>query len=328
VTYDVSYDDIKELAKKGAYMVAIEKEGAGVQFYRYADYFGIALLNSRGFLVDYAKRLLKDAAEEGFGCRIAILTDFDISGLLIASKVPDVIRIGVGFEIIEWLQQNGYPNLTQEDVEEPYTPKEFSEEVLERLDATEEELEYLKGNRIEIDSILAVLNDNGKIWEYILYKLSENFENANYNRSIFTPDHVISEAQESLNKMVEKLGIRVTRDNRTKLWSKYIEYQGFLNISAEEKTNTDALKQKEETDYHMKPILDDIAEVVKKHTDRVNTVVDEYDAFKVYQEVDQYDMSGIYDIAINMKAYEVQCPFEILSIRESITSIIERGPCG
>ena len=71
--------------------------------------YGIALLNSRGFLVDYAVKL-----SELSGGNIAILTDFDDSGLLMAKKVPSIPRIGIDTETLR------YFHLRRQDLEEPY----------------------------------------------------------------------------------------------------------------------------------------------------------------------------------------------------------------
>ncbi len=80
----------------------------------FADEKGIALLYTRGFLTDYVSVLSEKSAKEG--CNIAILTDFDDSGLAIAREAPDAYRIGIDFETLEDL------GLDIEDVEEEYNP--------------------------------------------------------------------------------------------------------------------------------------------------------------------------------------------------------------
>ena len=82
---DVGLEEIKELVKYGTDMLIIEKEGVVEQLKSFADEYGIALLNTRGFLTEYAD-ILQDKAEKE-GCNIAILTDFDASGLVMACKV-------------------------------------------------------------------------------------------------------------------------------------------------------------------------------------------------------------------------------------------------
>ena len=94
--HDVGLNDISGLAQYGTDMLIVEKEGVVEQLAPYADINGIALLNTRGFLTEYASILSKEAGKHG--CNVAILTDFDASGLLIAKTVPSVDRIGIDFE--------------------------------------------------------------------------------------------------------------------------------------------------------------------------------------------------------------------------------------
>jgi hypothetical protein len=112
--HDVGLNDISGLAQYGTDMLIVEKEGVVEQLAPYADINGIALLNTRGFLTEYASILSKEA--EKHGCNVAILTDFDASGLLIAKTVPSVYRIGIDFETLEYLSID--PGI----VEERYKP--------------------------------------------------------------------------------------------------------------------------------------------------------------------------------------------------------------
>ena len=56
-------------------MIIVEKEGVVKQLSPFADEKGIALLNTRGFLTEYASNLSEQSRKNG--CNIAILTDFD-----------------------------------------------------------------------------------------------------------------------------------------------------------------------------------------------------------------------------------------------------------
>jgi hypothetical protein len=67
-------------------------------------------------------------------------------------------RIGIDIETIEWLRENGYPDLTQADVEEEYTPNIYTDN------------EYLKHHRIELDSIAAKVGAEG-LWKYVMHRL-------------------------------------------------------------------------------------------------------------------------------------------------------------
>jgi hypothetical protein len=54
---DVGFNEIRELSLYGTDLIIIEKEGMVIQLKEFADEYGIALLNPRGFLVDYATGL-------------------------------------------------------------------------------------------------------------------------------------------------------------------------------------------------------------------------------------------------------------------------------
>ena len=77
------------LVDYGTDMTIIEKEGVISQIGLFADKKAIALLNTRGFAVEYASRLVKLAEEKG--CNISILVDCDVSGWLIFMKLKMII---------------------------------------------------------------------------------------------------------------------------------------------------------------------------------------------------------------------------------------------
>ena len=90
------------MAKKGTDLLIIEKEGVADVLAPFADEKGIAILNTRGFLTEYAEELSELAEEKE--CNIAILTDFDSSGLLISTVLPNAHRIGIDFKTLEKLR--------------------------------------------------------------------------------------------------------------------------------------------------------------------------------------------------------------------------------
>ena len=70
------------------------------------------------------------------------------------------LKIGIDRDIVLWLRENGYPELTQEDIEEAYTPPK----------GIPIHDEYLKHHRIELDSIVAEVKGEG-LWKYLLYRM-------------------------------------------------------------------------------------------------------------------------------------------------------------
>ena len=159
--------------------------------------------------MNYAIRLAEITGK--YGCNIAILSDLDIYGLTICGKIPNVYRIGISFETLR------YFNLNLEDVEEGYNAPSFDIDLSKF--ATKEELKYVKTKRIEIDSVIAV-NDNQKFWEYIVKKLEEQFPTRNYNRTIDIPEHVVPTTIEKLNDMMRIISTRLTRDKRNEISGK------------------------------------------------------------------------------------------------------------
>jgi hypothetical protein len=261
-TYDIGFDDLEELAQKGVDMLIIEKEGGAEQLAPLAAKKGIALLNARGFLVNYAIRLAEIASK--YGCNIAILSDFDIYGLTICSKIPGVYRIGISFETLR------YFNLNLEDVEEEYDAPSFDMDFSKFV--TEEELEYLKTKRIEIDSVMIVVNDNQKFCDYILNELEEQFPTRDYKRAIDIPEYVVPTPFEKLNDMVKILSTRLTRDKRKEISSKYHDYEGFIDdVDEEEKANSEELKSVIEKDKQvMEPLLNKIQDLINEYGKKID----------------------------------------------------------
>jgi hypothetical protein len=176
-SYPVNVDNLVELAEKGIVIIIIEKEGISDLLAPYADKYKIALVYTRGRFTKYGKALI-EAAKKSAGSVIGILVDYDVVGEAIAkSSLTRTPRIGITRETITWFQENGYPSLTEADVEEEYTPSEHTDDP------------YLNHKRIELDSIVAKTGAEA-LWNYIMYRLqlkefsSEGFD---YNRVVSTP---------------------------------------------------------------------------------------------------------------------------------------------
>lgn len=178
----VTADNVKELASIGTTdLVVVEKEGITDVLLEYAAKYRIALVATAGKLVEYAKDLIESAQNNGIN--VSTLYDDDLSG----REAPDVLkekgleipRLGVDKSTVKWLHNNGYPELTEEQVLEEYTPETRYKWVYE---------EYLKTHRIELDSIVAAVGAEG-LWKYIVHKLEEVFpEPRDYTNVIDEPD--------------------------------------------------------------------------------------------------------------------------------------------
>ena len=200
-------------------MLIIEKEGVVEQLAPYADMDGIALLNTRGFLTEYASILSEESEKQG--CNVAILTDFDASGLLIAKTVPSVYRIGIDFETRKSLEID--PRI----VEETYNPKQNHIKPLEDWANTRKQWTMYT----EIDSVLAALNNNAIFWQFIRFKLQERFPTGNYNRAIDVPEYVIPDCVEELNDIVRERTAFILKEEGVKIEKRFSNNPGFLDVN-------------------------------------------------------------------------------------------------
>ena len=133
----------------------------------YAAEYAVVLVNTRGHLVKYVKQYIKERKEK-LGLIIGMLVDFDKDGQDIAVKesgLSKTLIIGIVKESIGWFQKEeniakfGYKKFTIADVAEKYNP-----------DINKVDDEFLKTNRIEIDSIISIVGAEA-FWKYVAYRL-------------------------------------------------------------------------------------------------------------------------------------------------------------
>ena len=161
------------------------------------------------------------------GCNVAILTDFDASGLVLAGKAPNAYRIGIDFETLKDL------GLDIEDVQEEYKPGshlgplEYGGEMYGVYPS--EWVDYVRTKRVEINSVTEALDDNQKFWKWIVNKLRAKFTDWDYTRAVHIPEYVKPRTLESLNETVEKIGTAKLKERREELRDKLSDIgPGFL----------------------------------------------------------------------------------------------------
>lgn len=256
--YDVGLDELDELMHLGTDMLIIEKEGVAEVLSPFANKMGIALLNTRGFLTEYATMLSNLSKKNG--CNVAILTDFDVSGLLLARKVPGVYRIGIDFDTLD------YFNLKREDVEEQYKAENNHLKPLSEMGPAEGEdrnifeknLEYVTNYRIEIDSVLAEVG-NTAFWKYVIQNLTKQFPKRNYNRSIQVPKFVVPDViSEFLDKIKNKTSFTIKSEYEL-IKDELQHFEGTIrNVSAQEHKITTRLKNVIGNDEEIRRILEQV----------------------------------------------------------------------
>jgi len=185
--YPISHDNLDMLAELGSDIIIVEKEGISLALSKWADKYGVALLTSRGFLVEYAQELVELMREKKGN--LYLLTDFDAAGISISTKVPMVPRIGVDFDTRSEL------GLEYESVVEKYIPKK---NVLR--DVPSKFLWFLSQSRIEIDSILSEAGPE-LFWQHLMKKMVEISPQRDLTRSISLDVRLPEEAQKFLSEI-------------------------------------------------------------------------------------------------------------------------------
>ena len=165
----VSFDAVNSLATKGTDIIFIEKLDLVRVFGKYADKYGIALVNSHGHLVEYAKDLTKVA--KASGAHVAIATDYDIPGILIASEAK-VVWLGVNEKMLQYFglsKQNKNVVVSYNPKKKRIDPDDFRKLVQsdKRFRGGVVDIDFLKKNKIELDAILAAIGSED-LWKYFM----------------------------------------------------------------------------------------------------------------------------------------------------------------
>jgi hypothetical protein len=245
--YDVSLDRLAEIKKIAAYVLIIEKEGVAELLTHYADMNGIALCYTKGFLTDNAKKLCELAPKAG--ARVAVLTDDDFSGWVMAGKVPNIPRIGINLDTLKRLQipldeviedlpkpkgSTGKLDVDYHANKHATTAKEMYNQELIPHNDWELVTGGKYGRRIEIDNVLAYVGAE-RFWnEFVLPSFKQLFKTANYNLSLSKLEYVELPALRRLNELSQKKCKVLAEERVEKIESKYKKFEGFIPDIAEE----------------------------------------------------------------------------------------------
>jgi 5S rRNA maturation endonuclease (ribonuclease M5) len=280
--YSVGLDNIRSLSHNGTDILLIEKEGIAEQFRDLAGPYGIAIIHGRGFMTEYASEL-SDLCREN-GANIFILTDFDISGRLIALKIQDAKHIGIDFDTLEDL---GIPD-SREKLQELYNPEYGHVKHIEDNYHDIKDLDYMRGektvrirngkngkmietvtytaNRIEIH---AVKNEVGKerFWKWIVKKIEESAPTRDYNRAIEMPDAFIydpvelDEVTNIIRSAIHEVLDPLIEDKKEQLRN----YEGLIeNVMSEESDIEEEFREEINGQVQLNGLKGDLRDTIEK----------------------------------------------------------------
>lgn len=217
--YPVSFENISGLAEKGSDIILVEKEGICEVLAPYADKRGVALVNSRGFVVEYAKQLLN--LSKVLQANLFTLTDYDASGLVIAQKLPTIPRLGVDLGMISEL------GLNRRDLEEEYeAPKRHLKSLPLELQ------EEVRKRRIEIDAILTAVGPE-KLWNCLENRILRLAPQRDLTRSIDLTIKIPPEISNPI-KMITEFVESIGTSKREEIKQKLRAWSGFADVEEKE----------------------------------------------------------------------------------------------
>jgi hypothetical protein len=273
VKSDVNYDAIDELAENGTDIIFIEKEAVSQVLFEYADKYGIALVDTQGFFTDYGRDLIE--AAEASGANVAVLSDYDASGIKLAHDAGDIPRLGVDQEMLDYFgldREN--PNLSV-----PFRAK--NDIITPIIDlVSDDTLQFLRLKKIEIDAILAAVGSE-RFWEYLIKKLGEYYPTRDYTRVIDPKPEVSKYFPESIKDIQSKLGKYIDLildDEEENIDSELSEFEGYIEDVGKRRVEIDERYQEitegdkalnelgEKLTTEIEPLLDKLDKLTQKLT--------------------------------------------------------------
>ena len=175
----ISWDNIEELSESGTDGVLIEKDGMARIYDGFVENYGIAVINTRGFFVDYLDDISKKSIDKK--SNLVLLRDLDPSGIIIelGARLLGIPCIGVNDEMLNYL------GLERKDVQEKHPPSDKNShwKKLKRLAMTtnpelQNEVKFLSKYRIELDKVHSKVGSK-RMFEYLLHIFSEYHRDLN-----------------------------------------------------------------------------------------------------------------------------------------------------
>ena len=241
----------------------------------WADKWGIAMVNTRGKLVEYAKDLM--GAADAAGGHVVIMADYDASGIKIASETPTSIPwIGANDEMLAYFnldrnrvtissdtpQNKKYVRYLVENACHPVGDFKRSGESDHRF--THVDIDFIDNARVELDAIIAVVGDE-RFFQYILDTLKELYPNRDYNRAIDIPKEDLGvKHEEVLTKISDKIE-NITKSETQDISEELQDTEGFLDVKEKLKEIKDRIAKVFTDNPDYVDFTDKLAELVKSH---------------------------------------------------------------
>jgi hypothetical protein len=240
----VSFDAIEELAQKGTDIIFIEKEGIIDELKPHVDKYGVAMVNSRGYLTEYAHDLIRAARKSG--ANIIIITDYDLSGVNLASKCSeDIPWITMDDSTLEYFGLQKDKTIVVNATNKKLF-KHVQEIIEEDARFADLDIDFLTTNRIEINAVIAQVGDL-RFWNFIMDKLQQLYPTRNYNRAIKLPSQDLGSDETDLYpNAIRKFILHIRNVVQTaveeieeNIESEQESVTGFLEVETQKQKNKD-----------------------------------------------------------------------------------------
>ena len=178
-----------------------------------------------------------------------MLTDLDADGIFMTIKVKHEIsslfRIGINFKTLQHFK------IDVDVAAEAYSGRTIK--VLDKITvdediATEEELEFMRTRRVEIDSVTNEVNNNKKFAEYVIEMLVKRFKTRDYTRAIEVKDYAFPSALRDLQSVLKEKSKPILENSVDEIKAALEEYEGTVeDVEVEEKAfNVELISQLDE----------------------------------------------------------------------------------
>jgi hypothetical protein len=258
----ISWDNIEDLSDSGTDGILIEKDGMSRIFEDFVDPYGFAVINTRGFFVDYLDDVSKKSIDKK--SNLVLIRDFDPSGLVIqlGAKQLGIPCIGVDDEMLQYL------GLTRRDVQDSHPPSNQNshwkkvKNIAKTDSEIRKEIKFLSEYRIEIDKVHVKVGSR-RLFEYVLHRLREYHRDL--NRVAYPREYVQPNALGELAYEMHRIGKEAAEPEVDRIYEEQSDYEGLCgNISMRQSENDKRIRIEVEADEHIRWAIDNIVPMVQR----------------------------------------------------------------